>query len=220
MTAVVSLEIKPRSESGTGSARAVRREKRVPGVLYGAGKDVDMLSVDEKTLLKEMHDPHHRTKLYDLNISGQNQRALIRDIQLHPVTDRPLHIDFLRVDKSSRINIHVPVLFKNEDKCPGIKKGGVLNIVLHELELSCPADSIPEEIVVNLAGLEVGNSIHLENITLPEGVHPSHAGRDYTIATIVAPSGLKAEEEEKPAAEATPAVDAAPAAGGTTPKSK
>ena len=122
-----------------------------------------------------------------------------------------MHIDFLRVDKSSRINIKVPVHFKNEDKSPGIKRGGVLNVVLHEIELSCPADSIPDEIVINLDGLEIGNSIHLGSINLPAGVQAAHANRDYTIATIVAPSGLKAEEETTTGAEAA----ATEAAAGT-----
>lgn len=194
MTAVVSLEVKSRSQNGTGAARALRRENNIPGILYGAGKGEIMLAIDEKTLLKELSDPHYPTKLYDLKVDGQNQRALIRAVQLHPVTDKPLHIDFLRVDKSSRITIKVPVHFKNEDKSPGIKRGGVLNIVLHELELSCPADSIPDEIAINLEGLEIGNSIHLGSIELPAGVQAAHANRDYTIATIVAPSGLKSEE--------------------------
>lgn len=206
MVAVTALNVEKRAKSGTGPARETRRLGRIPGILYGTKLEPLMISVDEKSLLKEVSDPHYHTKLYDLNIDNKNHRALIRQVQLNPVTDRPLHIDFLRVDASSRLVVDIPLKFINSDKSPGIKRGGVLNIVYHELQLSCPANEMPENITIDLTGLEVGHSIHLNAIELPKGTHVAHAGRDYTLATIVAPSGLKSEEttEEAPTDTAAP----------------
>ncbi|MBS0184823.1 MAG: 50S ribosomal protein L25/general stress protein Ctc [Proteobacteria bacterium] len=204
MASVKTLTIETRAKGGTGPARATRRSGLIPGVLYGTGIDPLMVAIDAKTLKLELQDPYYHTKLYDLNIGSSNHRALMRDVQLNPVTDAPIHVDFLRVDPSSRITVDVLLKFINEDKSPGIKRGGVLNIVYHDLQLSCPVDSIPEQITIDLAGLEVGQSIHLEDITLPKGVQVAHAHRDYTLATIVAPSGLKSdsstttEEQEAP----------------------
>ena len=208
MASVKTLSVETRSKGGTGPARATRRSGLIPGILYGTGIDPLMVSIDTKTLKLELQDPYYHTKLYDLKIGSNNHRALIRDVQLNPVTDAPIHIDFLRVDPSSRITVDVLLKFVNEDKSPGIKRGGVLNIVYHDLQLSCPVDSIPEQITINLEGLEVGQSIHLEDITLPKGVQVAHSNRDYTLATIVAPSGLKSETSETPEEpEATPTTE-------------
>lgn len=200
MVAVTALNVEKRAKAGTGPARETRRLGRIPGILYGTKVEPLMISVDEKSILKEVNDPHHHTKLYDLMIDNKNQRALIRQIQLDPVTDQPVHIDFLRVDASSRIIVDIPLKFINAEKSPGIKRGGVLNIVYHDLQLSCPANDMPENITIDLTGLEVGHSIHLNSIELPKGTQIAHAGRDYTLATIVAPSGLKSEEKAEEAA--------------------
>ena len=168
----------------------------ISGILYGTGIDPLMVAIDSKTLKIEIQDPYYHTKLYDLKIGTANHRAMMRDVQLDPVTDIPLHVDFLRVDPSSRITVDILLKFVNEDKSPGIKRGGVLNIVYHDLQLSCPVDSIPEQIIIDLEGLEVGQSIHLHDITLPAGVQITQSNRDYTLATIVAPSGLKSDASE------------------------
>lgn len=196
MAAVKALNIETRSKGGTGPARATRRQGFVPGILYGTGIEPLMVSVEAKILNQEIQDPYYHTKLYDLKIGSENHRALMRTVQLDPVTDYPLHVDFLRIDSSSRITVDIVLKFINEDKSPGLKRGGVLNVVYHELQLSCLADSIPEQLTIDLAGLEVGQSIHLNDIILPNGVQVPHVGRDYTLATIVAPSGLKSDASE------------------------
>lgn len=196
MSSVKTLNIEVRSKGGTGPARATRRSGCIPGILYGTGIEPLMVSIDQKTLALEIQDPHYHTKLYDLKIGSANHRALLRDVQLDPVTDFPLHVDFFRVDPTSRITVDVLLKFINEDKSPGIKRGGVLNIVYHNLQLSCPVDSIPEQITLDLEGLEVGQSIHLNDVKLPTGVQVTHSSRDYTLATIVAPSGLKSESSD------------------------
>jgi len=206
MTGITSLSIEARDAAGTGPARSVRRQGLTPGVMYGAGQEPLKVSIGTKELTKELHDPHHNTKLYDLKLNGKTHRAVLRDIQLDPVTDHPLHVDFLRVDKSSRISVSVPLKFINEDKSPGLKRGGVLNIVFHELQLTCPAESIPEELIIDLAGLELGHSIHLDTLRLDKNIVPTSAMSDQTLATIVAPSGLKSEEESQ-SAEATEAAE-------------
>ncbi len=212
MAAVTALSLEPRSKGGTGPARATRRSGAIPGIVYGTGMNPMMISIDQKTLKQEIQDPHYHTKLYDLNIGTTHHRALMRSVQVDPVTDAPLHVDFLRVDSSSRIAVNVLLRFINEDKSPGIKRGGVLNIVYHELQIVCPVESIPENITIDLSGLEIGHSIHLDNIQLPKGAQISHAGRDYTLATIVAPSGLKSESSgSAEESESTPNASSAPA---------
>ncbi len=208
MASVKTLTVETRSKGGTGPARTTRRSGLIPGILYGTGIDPLMVAIDTKTLKLELQDPYYHTKLYDLKVGSTNHRALMRAVQLNPVTDAPIHVDFLRVDPSSRITVDILLKFVNDDKSPGIKRGGVLNIVYHDLQLSCPVDSIPEQITIDLSGLEVGQSIHLEDIILPSGVQVVHSNRDYTLATIVAPSGLKSDSsdttEEK---EATPKTE-------------
>ncbi|HQS84586.1 MAG: 50S ribosomal protein L25/general stress protein Ctc [Alphaproteobacteria bacterium 16-39-46] len=196
MASVKTLTVETRSKGGTGPARATRRSGLIPGILYGTGIDPLMVAIDTKTLKLELQDPYYHTKLYDLKVGSTNHRALMRAVQLNPVTDIPIHVDFLRVDPSSRITVDILLKFVNDDKSPGIKRGGVLNIVYHDLQLSCPVDSIPEQITIDLSGLEVGQSIHLEDIKLPAGVQVVHSNRDYTLATIVAPSGLKSDSSE------------------------
>lgn len=191
MSNIGSIEAQVRSLVGTGGARAVRREERLPGVVYGGGKDPVSISIDPRAILKDARSSTFFTKLYELNIDGKKERVLPRDLQLHVVKDHPIHIDFLRVAKGDRVHVSIPLAFINEDKSPGIKHGGMLNIVVHEIELACPADEIPEKIEYDLSGLDLHTSIHLSDLTLPKGATALHLDRDSTVATIIAPSSLR-----------------------------
>jgi large subunit ribosomal protein L25 len=217
MTTVESLRVKSRQDIGRGAARSLRRSGFVPGVIYGAGKENTHLAVDSRDISKALHNPGFFTHIYELKIDGATERALPRDVQFHPLTDQPIHVDFLRIGKDSKVNVAVPVTFINEEKSPGLKRGGVLNIVIHNFELICPADHIPDHLTVDLSGLEIGSSIHIEALNLPQGIVPVNPERDNTIATIVAPTVQKAEEEaEAAAAAAASTAAAAPATEGAT----
>ncbi len=200
MTNISTIEAQVRTLVGTGGARAVRREGRLPGVIYGGGKDPVMISIDPRTIAKDARNSAFFAKLYELNVDGQKERVLPRDLQLHVVKDHPIHIDFLRVSKGDRLNVSIPLVFINEDKAPGIKQGGMLNIVVHEIELSCSAENIPEKIEFDLTGRGMHESVHLSDLNLPTGAVVVHADRDNTVATIIAPSavrsaGVEGEEE-------------------------
>ena len=212
MREVISIAAEARSRAGKGTARATRLKLRVPAVIYGGKEPPVIISIDSKELLAQYNKGSFLTRLFDIELPEGKQRVLPRDVQLHPVTDRPIHADFMRVDANSRIRIFVPVHFVDTDQSPGIKKGGVLNIVRHEVEFYCPANEIPESITVSLAGTEIGTSIHISAVKLPAGLKPVISNRDFTVATVAAPS--KAEEVAV-AATAAPAADAkaAPAAG-------
>jgi large subunit ribosomal protein L25 len=209
MAEIVSIKAEARPGSGTGAARAVRREGRVPGILYGDGSAPATISVDAKQLKQEMRRPAFFATLYELDLNGTKQRTLVRDLQLDPVTDVPVHIDFMRVGTDTMIRVDVPVVAENELASPGIKRGGVLNIVLHEVPLMCRADNIPQRLVIDVTGLDIGDSIKISGVTLPEGVRPAITDRDFTIATISAPTVMV----EEVAAAATPAEGAVPAEG-------
>jgi large subunit ribosomal protein L25 len=196
-----TLAAEVRQRAGKGASRAVRRTGRVPAVIYGAGQPATPIHVEEKLLVRQLHTGHFMNAVVELEI----ERTLPRDVQFHPVTDRPVHVDFLRLAAGGSITVNVPVHFIEEDKSPGIKRGGVLNIVRHEIELTCPSDNIPEEIRISLAGREVGDSIHISAVTLPEGAKPT-IDRDFTIATLVAPSALKSEEGDTATEAETPAA--------------
>jgi len=195
MSTVTTLNLSPRTLSGTGSARAIRSSGLVPGIIYGNKKAPEMIAIDPQILLTECLQPGFFSKLYSVAIEGKMQEVLAKSVQFHPVTDRPLHVDFMRVSKDAKVHVFVPIIFINDDKAPGIKRGGVLNIVHHTLELVCPAQSIPEKLVVDLTGRDINQTVHLEELDLPEGVAAAHPDRDTTIATIVAPTIM---EEEKP----------------------
>lgn len=205
MREVISIAAEARSWAGKGTARATRLKLRVPAVIYGGKEPPVIISIDSKELLAQYNKGSFLTRLFDIDLPEGKQRVLPRDVQLHPVTDRPIHADFMRVDANSRIRIFVPVHFVDTDQSPGIKKGGVLNIVRHEVEFYCPANEIPESITVSLAGTEIGTSIHISAVTLPAGLKPVISNRDFTVATVAAPS--KAEEVAV-AATAAPAADA------------
>lgn len=189
---VIKAEL--RTKAGKGSSRAIRREGRLPAVVYGAKKDVVTVTVDHVDITKLLNTGAFLSTTYDIEVDGKKEMVLPRDVQFHPVSDWPMHIDFLRLDKNATIAINVPVHFINEEECPGIKQGGIINAVRHEIELNCPANNIPESIIIDLTGLELGDSVHISAITLPEGVTPVIDDRDFTIATIAAPSGLKSDD--------------------------
>ena len=194
MTQIVPFSAEARDRAGKGTARQTRRDGRVPAVIYGGKQAPIMISLDKFAFNRVLNQPGFFTHLFDITVDGATHRVLPRDVQFHPVTDAPLHVDFLRVSADTRTHVQVPVEFVDQDKSVGLKRGGVLNIVRHELELSCPADSIPESITISCEGFDVGDSIHISAVKLPEGVTSTITDRDFTIATIVAPSGLKSEE--------------------------
>ncbi len=207
MSDQLTLSAEARERAGKGASRALRREGRVPCVIYGNNEDPQSIHVEEKALMKALHTGHFMNSVVMVGVGGGTVRTLPKDVAFHPVTDRPLHVDFLRISEHAKITVAVPVHFDNEEASPGLKRGGVLNIVRHELELTCDAAEIPGEIRIDLTGYEVGDSIHISAVTLPGGVVSAIEDRDFTIATIVAPSALKSSEgdnEEDAAAEAAP----------------
>jgi large subunit ribosomal protein L25 len=190
MSEQLTLSAEARDRAGKGASRALRRDGRVPAVIYGNKQDPKAISLNERELVKALGTGHFMNSV--VMIDGE--RTLPKDVAFHPVTDRPLHVDFLRISEHATVTVAVPVVFTDEDDAPGITRGGVLNIVRHELELVCDAASIPDEIQVSLKGADVGDSIHISSVTLPQGATSAITDRDFTIATIVAPSALKSSE--------------------------
>lgn len=195
------LSAEARTQVGKGAARAARREGKVPAVIYGDNKEPVSISLIQKDVVKALHSGGFFSSLFEIEVDGKSENVIPRDVQFHPVRDWPMHVDFLRVSKNATIAVEIPVQFINEDDCPGLRGGGVLNIVRHTIEVTAPATAIPEAIEVNLAGVEVGESVHISSVTLPDGVAPTISDRDFTIVTIAAPSALKSEESEAAAAE-------------------
>ncbi len=195
MAQAIALKAEERQGTGTGVARALRRVGKIPGIIYGGGHEPQPIAVDLKTVSNEIQKPGIFSRIYTLEVDQAKIQVITRDIQFHPVTDIVLHVDFQRVNKDSKINVSVPVEYINEDKAPGLKLGGMLNVIIHNLELVCLGDSIPAKITIDLAGLNINQSIHLEAVELPKGAKVAHAARDYTLVTIVPPSG--ADEEKK-----------------------
>jgi large subunit ribosomal protein L25 len=193
MSDVLTLPAEARARVGKGASRAVRRQGRVPAVVYGGGEPPLSIHVEEKLLMKQMETGHFMNSVVEIELDGVRHRTLPRDVQFHVVTDRPIHADFLRIGADSTVTVEIPVRFVNEPASPGLKRGGVLNVVRHEVEMRVPADRIPDELIVDLTGFDIGASIHISSVSLPEGAKPV-IERDFTIATIVAPSGLKSEE--------------------------
>jgi len=212
MSDALTLPAEARDRAGKGASRALRREGRVPAVIYGGKEEPTPIHVEERLLVRHLNTGHFMNSIVMIEQGGKKIRTLPKDVAFHPVTDRPLHIDFLRLSKDAKVDVQVPVLFVNEEGSPGLKKGGVLNVVRHELELVCDADKIPNEIEIDVTGLEVGDSIHISNVKLPEGSASAITDRDFTIATIVAPSALRSETDSTEGAEA-PAEGAAEEGG-------
>lgn len=208
MTKHFALSAEKRERAGKGVARKLRVKAQIPGVIYGDHKEAVMIQLPVKEVTMEYHKGHMFTNLCDLEVSGKKELVLVRDIQLHPVTDRVEHIDFLRVSPKTMIHVEVPVHFLNQDTCPGLKAGGTLNVVQHEVELVCQATNIPEAIEIDLANAQIGDALKIHDVKLPSGTK-SASEKDFTIATIAVPRKLV---EEEPAAEA-----AAPAEGAAAP---
>ena len=194
MAANKVLKAQAREGVGKGAARELRRQGRVPAVIYGDKKPPVTVSVAFKDALKSIYSGGFKSHVLDLDVDGTVHKVIPRDYQLDVVMDQPVHIDFLRVSGNSKIHVEVHVNFINEEKSPGLKRGGTLNVVRHTIELIAPANAIPEEITVDLAGTDIGDSLHISAVTLPKGVTAAITDRDFTIATLVAPSGLKSAE--------------------------
>ena len=194
MSEQLTLSAEARDRAGKGASRALRREGRVPAVIYGNNEEPQSIHVEEKLLNKLLGTGHFFNSVVLVEVNGKAVRTLPKDVAFHPVTDRPLHADFLRVSEHATVHVNVPVRFENEDASPGLKKGGVLNIVAHDIELIVDAAEIPDDVVVDLKGLDVGESIHISAVTLPKGAKAAHDETDFTVATIVAPSALKSAE--------------------------
>ncbi|GGE78792.1 50S ribosomal protein L25 [Sphingomonas prati] len=194
----------------------MRREGRVPAVIYGNKQEALSIHVEEKALMKMLNTGHFMNSVIMVDgVAGAAIRTIPKDVHFHPVTDRPMHVDFLRISEHATITVSVPVVFVDQEESKGIKRGGVLNIVQHEVDLVCDASEIPGEITISLAGVEVGDSIHISNVTLPNGVTPAITDRDFTIATMAAPTIPNAEDEaadEALAAEQSAAAEAEAAA--------
>ena len=199
MSAAKELKAQARERVGKGAARAVRREGRVPAVIYGGGAEPAPISLDGHETRRLIFAGHFLTTMFEVDVDGQRTRVIPRDYQLDPVKDVPLHVDFLRVREGQTLTVDVPVHFVNQAASPGIKGGGVLNVVRHTIELEVPADSIPDAIEIDLSGLEMGDSVHVSAVKLPEGA-VSTIDRDFTIATIAVPAGLGAQAEAEQAA--------------------
>lgn len=221
MKDITVIAAEARARAGKGTARAVRRMGNVPAVIYGGKESPALLAVEERLLIRELAKGSFFNRLFDIDLDGKKHRALARDIQFDPVTDRPVHVDFMRVNKDSRIRIFVPVIFTNHEQSPGLKRGGVLNVVRHEIEFYCQPEMIPDNIIINLAGREIGDSIHISAIALPEGVTPVIRDRDFTVATVAAPTTMAEPEAKAAVAAAAPAdAKAAPAAAAAKPAAK
>jgi large subunit ribosomal protein L25 len=194
MSDTLTLSAEARDRAGKGASRALRKEGRVPAVIYGNNEEPQIVHVEEKALARLLGTGHFFNSVVMVDVNGAVVRTLPKDVAFHPVSERPLHADFLRVSEHAQVHVNVPVLFINEEQSPGIKRGGVLNVVRHELELIVDAAEIPDDIKVDLTGTEVGDSVHISAVKLPRGAKPAIDDRDFTIATIVAPSALKSEE--------------------------
>jgi large subunit ribosomal protein L25 len=206
MSDTLTLSAETRERAGKGASRALRREGRVPAVVYGNKQEALSITVEEKALAKALSTGHFMNTVVMIDGVGEVVRTLPKDVQFHPVNDRPLHVDFLRIGEHTTVHVNVPVVFTDEEQSPGLKRGAVLNVVTHELELIVDAAEIPDEISISLAGLDVGASIHINQVTLPAGATVAHADTDFTVATIVAPSALLSSEGAAEGEGETPAA--------------
>jgi large subunit ribosomal protein L25 len=228
MRQVQDLKAEARKGTGKGPSYQTRRKGFVPGVLYGGKGQPENVAVDRHTLERQVETGNFLTTLYMLDIEGKKQRVIPRAVQVDPISDRPVHVDFMRLEEGAKVKLEIPVRFRNHESSPGLKKGGVLNIIRHEVLMLCPADNIPDSIEADLSGLDIHGTVHISSIKLPEGVKPLIRQRDFTIASIVAPTSVIEEQRAAAAAaaaaasgaapaEAAPAEGAAPAAGAAAP---
>ena len=208
MSEQLTLTAQTRERAGKGASRAHRRDGRVPAVIYGAGEGPASIHLEEKVLVKMMSNGHFMNSVVMVDVNGAANRTLPKDVQFHPVTDRPIHVDFLRIGEHTKVTVSVPLHFVDEEESPGMTSGGVLNVVAHDLEISVDASDIPGEIRVSLAGLDIGGSIHLSDVQLPSGATATSVEADQTLATLVASSSMLSENDEANAE--APAEDAVP----------
>jgi len=227
MTKIQELAVEARANRGKGPAYQTRQKGLIPAIIYGGTDAPETIAVDYRTLERAIEKGGFLTTLLMLNGSGKKTRVIPRQVQLDPVSDRPVHVDFLRLADGASVRIEIPVHFKGQGESPGLKKGGVLNIVRHQIEMICPADHIPNEIVIDVSKLDIAETVHISAVKLPEGAKPVVRGRDFTVCSIVASTTVREEQkaaaaaadapvaavEAVPAAGATPAAGAAPAAG-------
>lgn len=201
MTDISAIAAELRDRAGKGAARATRREGKVPGVIYGAKQAPVTIALDPRVIWSELRKPGFKTRLFDIDLgNGSKERCLARDVQFHPVNDQPQHIDFLRVSADAVVHVKVPVHVANADKSPGVKRGGVVTVELHEIEVTCAPDAIPHEIVIDLSGLDIGASVHVNQLALPAGVTPYHMTAQGTVVQIAAPTVQQGDAAAEPAA--------------------
>jgi large subunit ribosomal protein L25 len=201
VTEVRSLSLQVRNAVGTGPTRALRRTGFVPVSVYGKKQSPKNMSVEERLLVKEMKEKGFLSHLFEISVEGVSKKALIKSIQKHPVSDRPLHLDLITIDADSRIRVDVTIKTLNEDKSPGIKQGGILNLLRHSLSVTCSPASIPEFIEVDVGGLKLGSSVHLSDLKLPATVQVEHAEKIDAILTVAQPKVSSASEESGESAE-------------------
>lgn len=206
MPEIISLNAEPRQSAGKGAARATRRAGRVPGIIYGDGKEPLPISFEPRELTRAVARAGFLATIVDVSVDGTVHRTLPREVQYHPVTDNALHVDFMRVGAGAEVHVSVPITFTNHDSAPGLRRGGILNVVRHSIDIVCAVDAIPERIVVDLAGMEIGDSVHAETVAMPEGVRAAVGSRDSTIASIATSSAVR--EEALAAASAPPTEEA------------
>ena len=218
---VASLAATARTKTTKGAVSIIRGSGNVPAVIYGDKQAPALIAIENKLLVRHLESTGFMTRLFDIEVDGKKHRVLPRDVQFDPVSDRPLHVDFLRVSANTRVRVAIPVAFLNSEKSPGIKRGGTLNVVHHEIEVTCAPDKIPERFEVSLEGLQINDAIHLSALKLPSDVKLTTHEKDFTIATIAVPSAIRSENEAAAAAAAAPAAAAdaaaAPVAGATAP---
>lgn len=195
MSEKINLSAKTRQKSGKGISRALRREGDIPAIIYGGPEKEILISTNLRELAKQYEKGHFTSKVVNLNVDGNVIAVLPKQIQLDPVTDKPIHVDFYRINKDTKIRVLVAVEFINAEKSPGLKRGGVLNVVRRDIELLCSTDSIPEKVTIDLNGLQIGESIHVSHVHIPTGATPTITDRDFTIATIVGRTSSTTDDE-------------------------
>lgn len=195
MSEIYELKAEVRERAGKGAARAVRRQGKVPAVIYGDKKPPMSISLPYKDVFMKLHGGGFMTTLAMIDVGGEKIRVIPKDYQLDPVRDFPMHVDFLRVSKGSKLTLEIPMQFVNEEDSPGLSRGGVLNVVRYTVEVEVPADAIPVTLVADLTGLDIGDGLHISDVDLPDGVAPTISDRDFTIATIAAPAVLTEAED-------------------------
>ena len=192
-----SIEVNIRNTNTRGEVNELRSSGKIPGIIYGGKEKNQKISLNKKKIKNLIEKENFLSNIISLNLNGKSENVLPKEITWHPITDEPIHVDFLRVVKGAKVILEIAVKFINEEKSPGLKRGGVLNIVRRKIELKCPSENIPTELIVDLDGLDIGSSIKISSIKLPENVEPTIKGRDFVVATVAAPTIIK--EPEKPA---------------------